>query len=101
FIDTIKPYKGGNASLWSLHPLDIMAKHHLLVPTIAVTHVSGVCARDDEHNTFTNMTLGVDADGRLQAIATTAHIHITSHGYPSFGVFFPKGAILEGQPLIP
>lgn len=78
-----------------------MDKHRLMIPTVGITQIAGVCAHDDNHNTFTNMTLGVDAGGRLQAISTSARMHITNHGYPSFDVFLPKGSALEGQPLIP
>jgi hypothetical protein len=99
-VDVVKPYKGGNDPLWSLHQIDIMDKHRLLIPTVNITQITGVCAHDDNHNTFTNMTLGVDAGGRLQAISTSARMHITNYGYPSFGIFFPKGGALEGQPLI-
>jgi len=100
-VNVVKPYKGGNDPLWSLHQLDIMDKHRLLIPTVSITQIAGVCAHDDNYNTFTNMTLGVDAGGRLQAISTSACMHITNYGYPSFGVFFPKGSALEGQSLIP
>ena len=31
----LKPYKGGNDSLWRLHCLNIADKHHILLPIIA------------------------------------------------------------------
>lgn len=98
--DTIKPYKGGNDPLWALHQLDIMDKHKLLIPTIGVVQVT-VDAYDDNGNQFVNNTLGVGAGGRLQAIATSARMHITNYRNPAFGVFFPEGAIFKGQPLVP
>jgi hypothetical protein len=32
FIDSTKPYKGGDDDLWRLHRLDIVDKHRLLIP---------------------------------------------------------------------
>src|ERR1019366_9034401 len=41
-LDEVKPYKGGNDTLYALHDLDITDKHLLIVPTIAIATVSGV-----------------------------------------------------------
>lgn len=43
-IEALKPYNGGNASLWALHRLDIMRKHQRLIsadPCIANFRISG------------------------------------------------------------
>ena len=74
---------------------------HRLIPTVGITQIAGVCAHDDNQNTFSNIMLGVGAGGRLQAISTSARMHITNYGYPSFNVFLPQGSAFEGQPLIP
>jgi hypothetical protein len=36
-IESLKPYKGGNDALWSLHQLDIKRKHHALLTVSART----------------------------------------------------------------
>jgi hypothetical protein len=100
-VNVIKPYIGGNDPIWGLNKIDNIDKHRLLNPTVGIIQVSGVCAHDDNNNTFTNITLGVDSGGRLNAISTTARMHITNYGLPAFGVFFPTDSAFEGQPLIP
>jgi hypothetical protein len=43
-IKTLKPYRGGNELLWSLHQLDIMRKHRRLIgvePTPAFFRIAG------------------------------------------------------------
>jgi hypothetical protein len=43
-IESLKPYKGGNDSLWALHKLDIMRKHQRLIsadPCIATFRIWG------------------------------------------------------------
>lgn len=99
--DVIKPYIGGNDPIWGLNKIDIIDKHRLLIPTVGIVQVSGVCGHDDNNNTFTNITLVVDSGGRLNAIAMGGKMHITNYGQPSFGVFFPKDSAFEGQPIIP
>lgn len=100
-VDVIKPYIGGNDPIWSLHKVDIIDKHRLLIPTVGIVQVSGVCGHDDNNNRFTDITLGVDSGGRLNAIATSSRMHITNYGQPAFDVLFPKDSAFEGQPLVP
>ncbi|OGA54641.1 MAG: hypothetical protein A3F74_15310 [Betaproteobacteria bacterium RIFCSPLOWO2_12_FULL_62_58] len=42
FIRELKPYKGGNDLLWSIHALNIMDKHRLLVPVGSLATLRGV-----------------------------------------------------------
>src|SRR3990167_642520 len=99
--DFIKPYRGGNDSLWSLHQLGIIDKHRLLIPVVSVTQLTGVCAYDDNNNQFIDTSLSIGEGVRLNAIATSANLHITSYGKPTFGIFFGKGDILENHPIFP
>lgn len=32
-MESLKPYKGGNDALWRIHRIDIVDKHHVLIPT--------------------------------------------------------------------
>lgn len=100
-LDVIKPYKGGNDPLWSLHQLDIIDKHRLLIPVVSVTQLSGISAHDDNNNRFEDLTFLVGEGGRLNAIATSAKLHITNYGQPAFGVFFRQGEPFENQPVVP
>ena len=40
FICDLKPYKGGNDLLWSIHSLNLMDKHNLLVPMGGVSNIN-------------------------------------------------------------
>jgi hypothetical protein len=42
FIRNLRPYNGGNDLLWSLHVLNIMDKHRLLVPVGSLANINGV-----------------------------------------------------------
>jgi len=35
-LDIVKPYKAGNVPLWSLHELNILDKHQLLIPVLGI-----------------------------------------------------------------
>ena len=59
-LDNVMPYKDGNFLVWALSKLDNVNKHRLVLPVVAVTRLSGISARDDNNNTFTNMTVTVD-----------------------------------------
>jgi hypothetical protein len=41
-IKKLKPYQGGNNTLWRVHRLDIVDKHRLLVPVAAVHTKTGI-----------------------------------------------------------
>jgi hypothetical protein len=41
-IEGLKPYKGGNEPLWSLHHLDIMRKHRRLLAIVVDPYIFGV-----------------------------------------------------------
>jgi hypothetical protein len=41
-IRALKPYKGGNDTLWQLHQLDILDKHRLILPAVLAVSVTDV-----------------------------------------------------------
>lgn len=47
-LNTIKPYKAGNFSLWALHELNMMDKHQLLIPTFGLVRISGIRLRNEK-----------------------------------------------------
>lgn len=99
-IDTIKPYKGGNDPLCALNDLDIVDKHRLLIPITHVTALVGVDMADERGNTFTNTTLMVGKGGQLKPVASNSTFKITKQGKAAIGVFFDKGQVFEGKPVI-
>lgn len=99
-LNTVKPYKDGNFSVWALSKLDNVNKHRLVIPVIAVTRLSGISARDDNNNTFTNLTVTVDHGRIMNLIQTGARMHITNPGTPAIAVLFDQGHPFEGQPVV-
>jgi len=100
-VDTVRPYKGGNDALYSLHRLDITDKHHLVIPVAALVGLRGVSAEDSNHNIFQSMDLSVGEGGRLNAIATSGTLKITDYGHPAFAVMFGKDQPFEGEAVLP
>ena len=100
-LDTIKPYKLGNFGIWALNKLDIVDKHRLVIPVFAVTRLSGISARDDNNNTFTNLTVTVGPGGNINLISTGAKMHITNYGQPAIAIMFDKGHPFKGEAVIP
>ncbi len=100
-LNTIQPYKGGNNALWSLHQIDLVDKHRILVPTVSVTSLFDVRAEDENHNTFRARSMTIGGDGVLRAFATDAKLHIQSYGQATFAVLFQQGQAFEGKPVIP
>ena len=100
-VDTIKPYKGGDDVLYAMNDLDIMDKHRLLIPVVAVTAITDVNMSDECGNTFHFRTIAVGHGGKLNLVGTPTNIKITKQGNPAFDVFFDKGQVFEGKSVIP
>lgn len=100
-IDEIKPYDGGNDSLYALHRLDIDDKHKLLIPATSVTALTGAAARDDHGNIFEGLSFYIGQTGKITMIETDSSLEITNYGQPSFAVLFGKGQVLQGEAVIP
>ncbi len=100
-LDRVKPYKDGTFPIWALSKLDNTNKHRLVIPIAAVTRLSGLSARDDNNNTFPNMTVTVDHGRIMNLIRTGARMHITNAGTPSIAVLFDKGQPFEGNAVLP
>jgi hypothetical protein len=103
-VNVVKAYKGGNDALWTLHELNILDKHRLLLPVIHVGVLHGVGLEDDRGNQFTGLTMLVEA-GRVHTPNIPSHgaadFKITNKGKPSLSVFFNEGLPTEGQLVLP
>jgi hypothetical protein len=51
-LDVVQPYKAGNLPLWSLHELNILDKHQLLIPMFDVMRFTDLCFEDEKGNSF-------------------------------------------------
>jgi len=102
-VDSVKPYKGGNDALWTLHELNILDKHRLLLPVMQVAAVHDLRFEDDrgEKIVVSNWIF----TGGFQISDTPfighANVKITNKGKPTLHVFFDKGLPCEGQPVLP
>jgi hypothetical protein len=99
-VNTVKPYRGGNDTLYAIHDLDIADKHRLLIPVLSVMFVPNIRAEDD-HGGIIHGDAVVDDIGRLQMVSTPNKITIKSHGNPTFNIGFGKGQPRAGKPVIP
>ena len=100
-VDDLKPYKGGNDTLYALHNFDIMDKHKLLIPIVSIIALSGVGGEDDRGGSFRELNLQIAQGGKLNVLSNANNVKITNYGKPSFQILFNKGQILEGEPVIP
>ena len=100
-LNNIKPYKDGNFGIWALSKLDNVNKHRLIIPVVAVTRLSGISARDENNNVFTNLTVTVDHGRIMNLIQTGARMHITNPGHPAIAILFDEGHPFEGNAVVP
>lgn len=100
-LSNVKPFKDGNFGIWALSKLDNVNKHRLVIPVVAVTRLSGISARDDNNNAFTNLTVTVDHGCIMNLIKTGARMHITNPGRPAIAILFDEGHPFEGKAVVP
>ncbi len=98
-VNRVKPYKGGDTDITSLHELDIDDKHRLLIPMLTVTSLDGV---ELQHE-----------DGRIERLDITLirpnfyrkmvplETEIKHHGKARFRITFREGDFLQGEEVIP
>lgn len=99
-VDVIKPYKGGNDSIYALHDMNVIDKHQLLLPVVHVSSLVGVDAEDENQNRIIGGTFVV-SEGKVNIpLVSSSNFKITNHGKAAFQVFFGKGTPIEGKPVI-
>lgn len=104
-LSVIKPYKGGDFSIWEVRKADNIDKHNLIVPSITVARVEGIEMRDNvRQNTYAGMTLSVGAGGVMKALhyGGKSKLEITNKGHASASISFPDGLeVFQGRPVLP
>lgn len=100
-IDTIQPYKGGNGALWPLHDTDIVDKHRLLVPVVAITLTPLMSIHDAEGRGILDFRFEVPAGGSQNIYRSHIPFEVTTEGKPTFSVFFPEDSGFGAEPVIP
>ncbi len=96
-LDNIRPYKGGDFAIWTLHDLDIMDKHRLLIPVTACVSIKDF-KLEDEFGVHTASTWGAIQNPPYY-ITFPEHINIKEHGELLFEVSFDQAAV-EDAPSV-
>jgi hypothetical protein len=105
-IDVIKPYRTGNDALYSLHDLDIIDKHRLIIPTKAMTR-GFIVVEDDKgtgHNGFpftTSITHRGIISNVVIGIKNPNNFQIKNYSKDTFDIFFDEGLPVQSKPIIP
>ena len=85
-IDAIKPYKGGNDTLWQLHRLNVVDKHRLLV-TVG--------------SSFQSLDIGPTLSRGLRAlIPDEPDAEPDEHQQIRFAVVINEPGVLEGEVIV-
>jgi hypothetical protein len=95
-LSDVKPYPGGNDTLWALNEIDILDKHKLLVPVINRTAVQGICVEDENgpHPGFTTWEKPGPAH-----VDFFPGVQIQNKGKISVSIVFDKGMPLARLPI--
>lgn len=88
--EEIRPYKGGNDFIYSLHRLDIRDKHRLLIPTTHATTADGIEFEDESGNTVTGYSFTVIGTQVIDA-PIKKHLRVKNQGKVSLRVLFGEG----------
>jgi hypothetical protein len=108
-VKRLKPWQGGDDSLWRLHKLDNIDKHRLLVPVGSVNRgitFSGFGKRS------INSPVEIFAEDRQYPLKDGAEVFRIMkqaiHGAASkdkfgitFSVAFGEGSVVNGEPVVP
>src|SRR5204863_1667149 len=90
-INEVKPYEGGNNNaIWTLHSLDIVDKHRLLVSVLRITTIHDFLAVDKNGSSLEG-PIQIGGEGQLPPLlSSAAELHIHNYGKPTFDIFFDK-----------
>lgn len=115
-IKALKPYKGGNESLWSLHRLDATDKHRLLLTTglawgstAIVPDIPGLPAGaavpglmlQMNRETFFPLENGAELESAAILLDSLAAMPVKMNVQFGFDVAFGEGGAVKGEPLVP
>lgn len=99
-LDTIKPYKAGNYTLWALHELNILDKHKLLVPMLKFMRFGDICLEDEAHTIIPLSpifsTSGVDLR-ELTDATPVGKLTVKDKGHASLKILFDVSVPFGGE----
>jgi hypothetical protein len=94
-VSDIRPYRGGNDAICSLHHLDVSDKHRLLIPLMQVLAVEGVTLEDENGQILRGGTWATTRPGPY-FIDLEGNWHIKESGKVALAIVFENGTNLEG-----
>lgn len=93
-VRDIKPYRGGNDSLYRLHHLDIADKHSLLIPILNATVIKDLVVEDEHGEIIRGDTWSITKRAP-HFIDLPPNYHVKHNGKPAIGVLFENGLSME------
>ncbi len=93
-LDQIKPYDGGNASIWPIHTLDIDDKHRLLLPVIEYASIHGIEVENERGEVTKGGTWGT-SEKPPYYIPIPLGCHLKEKGNVAFSVLFDEGPTFQ------
>jgi hypothetical protein len=89
-VNDIKPYDGGNDSIWSIHVLDVDDKHRLLLPIIEFASIQGIEVEHESGKILPGSTWGT-SEKPPYYVPIEVGWHVKNKGKVSFSVLFDEG----------
>lgn len=99
-LNIIRPYPDGNKVLWALHWMNIIDKHRVVLPLVAVGQLIGISFRTGGIM-LENATVAVETGGRINLADSCEPIVVIDPGLPKFQVRMPMESGLSEEPLVP
>lgn len=106
-LAAIKSYRGGGNLVWEVRKADNIDKHNLIIPTVAISTVTGVCLADDVNNVFfDNISLKFVAGRAFSPISYGGSggstLKIQNQGEATIEVVFPRDMeVFAGDAVFP
>jgi hypothetical protein len=100
-LDIVKPYKAGNLPLWSLHELNILDKHQLLIPMFDMMRFTDLCFEDDKHVSFVDeRAFFTDESCRNIKLEREGKFTVKDKGHAAIAIVFNVGVPYQSQSVI-
>jgi hypothetical protein len=93
-LGKIKPYAGGDESIWSIHALDIDDKHRLLLPIIEYASIHGIEVEDKRGKVTSGGTWGTSQKPPYY-VPIPLGSHFKEKGTVAFSVLFNEGPTFQ------
>jgi hypothetical protein len=99
-VDTIKPYKTGNHSIWALHQMNISDKHEFFVPALKFVAIVNVSLEDDKGRAVGRTGYAMNESCRIRLEdADGRKVTIKNKGHATLAVMFGPDTLFENQPI--